>query len=83
VQVRAADIAWQQVEGEVVVLDLRSSRYLSINGTGALLWHRLIEGADREQLAEDLTARHDVPHERALRDVTEFVDHCVSLGILE
>ena len=36
-----ADLDWREVEGELVALDLRESRYLAVNRTGQVLWAAL------------------------------------------
>jgi hypothetical protein len=41
-KLRDADLEWREVEGDLVVLDLRESRYLAINRTGRALWAALI-----------------------------------------
>ncbi|GAA0906813.1 MULTISPECIES: PqqD family protein [Streptomyces violaceusniger group] len=44
--------------GGAAVMDVRAGRgrWQHLNATAALLWHRIIEGADPEQAAEELTA---------------------------
>jgi hypothetical protein len=73
IKLRGEEIVWQSIEGEVVVLDLRSSLYLSVKGSGAFLWPRIVEGATRDDLVAALVARYAVPAERAGRDVDVFV----------
>jgi len=82
-EIRAEDLSWRDVEDEVVILDLRSSRYLSLNGTGALLWQALDAGADDAALVDLLVDRFGVPAGAAAADVAAFLDHCVGLGVLK
>ena len=56
---------------------------LNLNGSGALLWQRLEQGADREELADALTAQYDVSRAQALADVDEFYAILVSAGCAE
>lgn len=56
---------------------------LNLNGSGALLWQRLEQGADREELADALTAQYDVSRARALADVDEFYAVLVNAGCAE
>ena len=40
-QLRQAELTWQVIGDEVVILDLEGSVYLKLNGTGRVLWvHR-------------------------------------------
>ncbi len=79
---RDADLDWREVEGELVVLDLRESRYLSINRTGRVLWGALVEGATRDQLIDRLVDGFDVDRDQAAADVDAFADHLESRGLL-
>lgn len=56
---------------------------LNLNDSGALLWQRLEQGADREELADALTAQYDVSRSQALTDVDEFYATLVSAGCAE
>src|SRR3954452_23553427 len=47
-------LAWQRVEDEVIVLDIGSSRYMSLNASAAVLWDAVARGATREELARVL-----------------------------
>lgn len=80
--VRQDDLSWRRVDDEVVVLDLRSSRYLSLNGSGALLWEALAEGADEDQLAAALVDEYDIDRARAEQDARAFLDDCLERGII-
>lgn len=78
----------RQVLGSWVVLPLGVATVdfdgmLSLNDSGALLWKRLEQGADREELADVLTAEYDVSRQQALADVDEFYDILVRAGCAE
>ncbi|TQN37941.1 coenzyme PQQ synthesis protein D (PqqD) [Blastococcus colisei] len=73
IKLRGEEIVWQSIEGEVVVLDLRSSVYLAVKGSGAVLWPQVVEGATREDLVGALVDRYAIPVEQAGRDVDAFV----------
>ena len=45
-RLRSDELDWKLVDGEVVVLDLRRSVYLSLNDTGAVVWQLLADGVD-------------------------------------
>lgn len=56
---------------------------LTLNETGALLWQKLEQGANREELASVLTAEYVVTRERALLDVDEFLNKLKAEGCFE
>jgi hypothetical protein len=82
-KLRAEQLTWEVVEGEIVALDLASSEYLGLNGTGAALWQRLAAGATRDELIDGLVARFDVAADQAGRDVDAFVADLGTLGLLD
>lgn len=82
-RLRTDDLAWQQVENEIVCLDLATSRYLSINSTGAAIWALLVEGAEIDALEAQLVSVFDVEPEVAARDASAFLSELVARGLVE
>jgi hypothetical protein len=72
----------REVDGELVIYDLRDRRYLGGNATAAALWPLLVEGTSREALTERLQTAYGVDPERARSDVDAFVSALGSLGML-
>lgn len=70
---RSKDLEARAVEDELVLLDLRTQTYLSLNRTGAHLWPLMVEGTDRGALVTALQERHDLPLDVAERDVDALV----------
>jgi Coenzyme PQQ synthesis protein D (PqqD) len=81
-RLREADLDWREVEGEIVALDLRESRYLAINRTGQMLWGALVEGTSRDDLIERLVAHFGIERPRAAADVDAFTTELESRGLL-
>jgi hypothetical protein len=82
-RLRAADVASRGFSDELVVLDLRSSTYLSTNPAATLLWRLLERGATRSEMVRELLAEFDVAAQRAADDVDEFLRDCSRRGLLE
>lgn len=72
-RLRDEELVWQEVDGEIVVLDMKSSRYLSVKGSAAVLWRRLVAGASADELAHELVARYGIDETRAAGDVSSFL----------
>ena len=81
-QLRDVDLDWREVEGELVALDLRESRYLAVNRTGQVLWAALAEGATRPQLVERLIDDFGIDQARAAADVDAFTAELESRDLL-
>ncbi|MDT7763010.1 MAG: hypothetical protein QOC63_2430 [Mycobacterium sp.] len=81
-KLREGAVAWQQVDGETIMLDLAASAYLGTNPSGSALWSTLAEGATRKELVEQLCEAFDVTEDRAGRDVDAFLHVCRDRGFL-
>jgi len=68
------DISWLPVEEQILVLDLRTSRYVSLNESAAALWAALAGGGTADELVDVLRTRYDIDVALAQRDVTAFLD---------
>lgn len=77
------DVVWRQIEDETVLLDLRTSTYLSTNVSATVLWERLAQGATHAQLVEALRTRFEVTPERASEDVDQFLLECRNRLLLQ
>lgn len=56
---------------------------LTLNEAGALLWHALEQGSDRDALADVLTKEYTVDHAQALADVDDFLEKLQENGCVE
>ena len=83
IRLRADALEWRSVEGEVVALDVRSSQYLAVNRTGAVLWPLLADGTDRDALVAAVVAEFEVDAATAERDVDAFVASLSEQDLLE
>ena len=77
-----ASAAWQQIDGEVVIVDLRDSRYFSLNDSAADLWILLDRGATTEELVAALTTKYGIGIAEAEQDVSDLVSQLVALGMV-
>jgi ribosomal protein S16 len=64
---------WREVGEEVVVLDVETATYLSLNGSGGALWKRLDAGATLSELVAELVSAYGVPEAQASKDVEDFL----------
>lgn len=76
------NLSWQELDGEIVVLDLGGSAYFRVNGSGALLWRKLADGENRPDLEQVLVDTYGLPSEQAASDVDTFLADVRSHGLL-
>ena len=59
-KLRKRDLHWREIDGEIIALEARGSRYVAANGAGAVLWRALVVGTTRNGLAEELPATYGI-----------------------
>lgn len=73
-RLRSDELVWSKVGEEVVILELASSTYFTVRGSGTAIIERLSDGgATKDALVEDLTSRFEVDQETAKADVDRFL----------
>ncbi len=82
-QLRQENLTWQVAGDDVVVLDLRGSVYLKLNGTGRDLWEALVEPRTESELVSALVAKYGIDEERASSDVAAFLEDLRGRQLLE
>lgn len=83
-RLRLEGLHWTRSGDQIVVLDLRRSEYLALNGSGGFLWEKLAE-AERSssELASLLVDRFEVSPRAAVHDVSAFLDTLISRQLIE
>jgi Coenzyme PQQ synthesis protein D (PqqD) len=78
----ADEVAWREVDDEVVLLDLRTSMYWSLNGAAAVLWVALADGSSLEELSLRLVTEYGLDPATARRDAWKFLESCLKEDLL-
>ena len=81
-RLKETDLHWREIDGEIIALEARGSRYIAANGAGTTLWRALVEGATRDELADELVRLYGIERERAEADVSRFLDALAEQGLL-
>jgi hypothetical protein len=81
-RLRADNVQWREVDGEVIALDQQASLYLAGNPTATLLWRALAAGATRGDLISILAETFGIDTVRAGEDVDAFLADLKSRDLL-
>lgn len=81
-QIRTDGVTWQEIDGELVLLDLERSVYLTTNASGALLTKLLVEERSLDDLADALVTEFAIDRSDAVRDAQAFVDELTEHKLL-
>lgn len=64
-----SDLAIENVDGELVVLDKAAGKVHQLNSSASFVWTCLSEGLAMDEIALELSATFDIEPESALTDV--------------
>ena len=77
-----ADVLWQQVDDEVVVLDAAAGEYRGLNDVGSRMWMALEESPDVATAYEQLCELYEIDQDTLRRDLAVFIERLIATGML-
>jgi hypothetical protein len=72
---RAADLLATEVDGDRVMLSLRTNKYYGMKEIGGRIWDLLENPITPDALIEELVAEYAVDRETCERDTLHFLEH--------
>jgi Coenzyme PQQ synthesis protein D (PqqD) len=82
-RLRLRNTDWRTIEGETIILDRETERYLSLNRSGTLMWERLVAGTTRADLVGLLRETFGIGADLAEADVDAFVADLRRHGLID
>jgi len=80
----SADVLFQEVSGECVLLDLRSENYFGLDEVGTRIWQLIEEcGGDLHAVVERMAAEYAVDRETLERDLSDLTNRLSESGLVE
>lgn len=67
---------------ELIVLNLQSGQYYSLNDVGKLVWEQLQQGGQRHTILDAVMATFDVDADSARRDLDKLLEELISKGLI-
>ena len=78
----AKDVAFREIDREVVILDLESGSYFGLNSVGSRAWMLVTEGRSLQEVHDALLAEYDVPSDQLQRDLLDWARRLLDKGLL-
>ena len=72
----------RRVDDEVVILDVTSGRYFTLNDVGGLIWDRLESDCSADDLVDAVVADFAVDRNQAAEDVADLISELVDAGLV-
>lgn len=80
--VRAQGLVASEIEEQIVVLNIDSGHFFSLNPVGARIWEMLATPQTEQQICSAMLARFDVENDECRAQVREFVDRMLAHGLV-
>jgi len=78
----SADVMLRQVGEESVLLDLKTEQYLGLDDVSSRIWMLVTGGGSIESAYETLLAEYDVDPARLRKDLEDFVQELMQMGLV-
>lgn len=73
----------QEVDGEMVLLDMKSEEYFGMDEVGTAIWRAMQETDNLQEVLEVLTAQYDAEADVLQKDLVAFVGSLAQNGLIE
>jgi hypothetical protein len=77
------DVLISQLDGESVLLKLKSECYFGLDGIGTRIWELLIASSSIQVAYETVLSEFDVHPDRFRIDLTELLESLLQQGLIE
>lgn len=81
---KAKNVQWKSVEGEAVLLNLRTGNYFALDSVGTFLWSKISKSSPSyRDLINLLVLEYDCGETQARKDTLEFCGQLLAEKLLE
>jgi len=71
----------QEVDGEMVLLDMKSENYFGLDAVASEIWRLLQEGKSLEEILLELMEIYDVDETTLRQDLSNFIEQLQEQGL--
>ena len=76
------DVMFQELDGEGVLLNLKTGVYFGLDSTGARIWRLLETHGVVSEIRDALVKEYDVPEERCTQDLVTLIADMKQHGLV-
>jgi Coenzyme PQQ synthesis protein D (PqqD) len=81
-RVNSPNVIHETIEGEVILIDLKTGTYYSLRDSGAAVWQALQTGAGEDGIAAELSSRYEASHEQIRDAVRQLLAELEREGLI-
>ena len=78
----SSEVLSQEVDGETVLLDLKSESYFGLDEVGTRIWQLLNDGSNLQAVFDTLLGEYDVEEQQLGKDLQDHIAQLVEAGII-
>lgn len=79
---RSDDYLSNEIDGEVVMMNIETGTYISMNATGKSVWDLIVEPTSLAEILNSLTKEYDIAEEACKADVSPFIQQMIDQKII-
>ena len=79
---KSASLIERRIDGEAILLDIKSGVYYDLKDVGVFIWEILSGGASARQIADAVAESFNVDAETALADTLELLNDLETEGLI-
>lgn len=76
------DVIYQNIEGEVVLLNTENEKYFGLDHVGAKFWEIAHTTCDVAEIIEQMQDIFDVDHARLTKDIDVLIERMIKFNIV-
>ena len=76
------DVVWRNLQGESVLLDLKSGDYFGLDTVGTRIWTLLQAHHDLQAVLQELLSEYEVDEDKCARDLMDLVSAMAEKGLV-
>src|SRR4051794_9749502 len=81
-RLNAPNVIAETIEGEAILVDLRTGNYYSIQGSGSQIWEALAQGVPVDRVAEEIATAFSLDRETARTAVSSLSQELEREGLI-
>jgi len=82
VEINVAEVTATVIDGEAILINLKTGAYYSMDGIAAEVWQLLEAGCARDVIGDHLVARYGVDAERCRSELASLCEQLLEQGII-
>ncbi|MFH0781124.1 MAG: PqqD family protein [Pseudomonadota bacterium] len=76
------NVSWKQMDDLVVIVDVATGEYYSLNDSASSIWSAMADGKSRNEIVDALVGSYEVDAQQAESDVSSCIEKWLGYGIL-